>query len=123
MVKSSKATSPVSSLRQFYAAHAWQCRHKKTRSDIEAYVEASGEWETIITVHPTSGASAETLANYVASIMNEHQSRIDLLQDALTALDLCLEGDRLTFTSEQAADRAATRIRARISLPSSRKAS
>src|SRR6266851_1772305 len=122
MTKSSKPTSAMPSLRQFNAAHPWQCRHKKTRSDIEAYVEASGEWETILTVHPTSGACAETLANYVASIMNEHQSKTDLLQEAMMALELCLEDERLTFTSEQAADRAVTRIRARVSCPSSRKA-
>ena len=122
MTTAAKPKAPMRAPRQFYAAHPWQCHHKKTRSDIQAYVEASGQWETILTVHPTSGASAESLANYVAGIMNEHQSKADLLHDAMMALELCLEEDRLTFSSEQAADRAVTRIKARISCPSSRKA-
>ena len=58
------------------------------------------------------GASAEVLANYVVAIVHEHQSKADLLQEAMTALELCLEEDRLTFTSEQAADRIVMRIKA-----------
>jgi hypothetical protein len=101
--------------RLFYAAHPWECRHHEDRSEITAYVEASGEWETILTVQPTSGASAEVVAAYVAAIISEHQGKADLLQEAMTALELCLEEDHLTFTSEQAADRVITRIKARVS--------
>ena len=101
--------------RQFYAAHPWQCQHHQDHSEITAYVEASGEWEAILTVHPASGASAEALAMYVATIMNEHQGKADLLHEAMTALELCLEEDKLTFASEQAADRVITRIKARVS--------
>jgi hypothetical protein len=122
MTKASKPKSSIPSPRQFYAAHPWQLRHKKTRTDVEAYVEASGKWETVLTVYPTSGASAETLVNYVASILNEHQSKVDLLHEAMMALEQCLEGEHLTFTSEQAADRAITRIKARISCGAPRKA-
>jgi hypothetical protein len=115
MPKTKKAQRPTNQSRQFYTAHPWQCRHHDNHSDIAAYVEASGEWETILTVHPTSGDSAEVVAAHIATIINAHQSKADLLQDALTALELCLEEDRLTFTSEQAADRAVARIRARVS--------
>jgi hypothetical protein len=115
MPKSTKSKRPAKQSRQFYVAHPWQCRHEKDRSDITAYVEASGEWETILTVQPTSGVSAEALATYVAAIMNEHQGKADLLQEAMTALELCIEEDHLTFTSEQAADRVITRIKARAS--------
>jgi hypothetical protein len=112
--KTKKAKCPTKQPRRFYAAHPWQCKHNEDRSDITAYVEASGEWETILTVHPTSGASAEALATYVAAIMNEHQGTAGLLQEAMTALELCLEEDQLTFTSEQTADRVVTRIKARV---------
>jgi hypothetical protein len=122
MTKASKPKSSISSPRQFYAAHPWQLRHKKTRTDVEAYVEASGKWETVLTVYPTSGATAETLANFAVGILNEHQSKIDLLQEAMMALELCLEDDHLTFSSEQVADRAITRIKARISCGAPRKA-
>jgi len=112
MPKSTKSKRAATQSRQFYAAHPWQCRHREDRSDITAYVEASGEWETVLSVHPTSGASAEALATYVAAIMNEHQGKADLLQEAMEALELCLEEAQLTFTSEQAADRVVTRIKA-----------
>ncbi|SHK84257.1 hypothetical protein SAMN05444159_4334 [Bradyrhizobium lablabi] len=115
MPKNKKAKCPPKQSRQFYAAHPWECRHHEAHSDIAAYVEASGEWEMILTVHPTSGASAEVVAAYIAAIINEHQSKADLLQEAMTALELCLEEDRLTFTSEQAADRVVMRIKARAS--------
>jgi hypothetical protein len=115
MPKSKKAKSAVKQPRQFYTAHPWQCEHHQDRSDITAYVEASGEWETVLTVHPTSGASAEALATHVAAIVNEHQDGVDLLQDALSALELCFEEGKLTFTSEQEADRVITRIKARVS--------
>lgn len=115
MPKTKKAKSPTTQPRRFYTAHPWECRHHQHCSEITAYIEASGEWETILTVHPTSGAGAEVVAAYVAAIINEHQSKTDLLQEAMTALELCLEEDRLTFTSEQAADRVVTLIKARVS--------
>jgi hypothetical protein len=115
MPKTKGTKCPATQPRKFYTAHPWQCRHLEDRSKITAYVEASGEWETILTVHPTSGASAEVVAAYIAAIINEHQSKADLLQEAMTALELCLEEDRLTFTSEQEADRVVTRIKARVS--------
>jgi predicted protein tyrosine phosphatase len=115
MPKATKQTLPAKPLRQFYTAHPWQCQHHQGRSQITAYIEASGEWEATLTVHPTSGASAETLAAYVAAIINEHQGKADLLHEAMKALELCLEEDRLTFTSEQAADRVITRIKATAS--------
>lgn len=115
MPKAKKPQCPTTQPRQFYTAHPWQCHHHQDRSEITAYVEASGEWETVLTIHPTSGTSAEVLANYVAAIVQEHQAKADLLQEAMTALELCLEEDRLTFTSEQAADRVVTRIKARTS--------
>lgn len=114
MPRTSKQNRPAKQPRQFYAVHPWQREHHPDRSGIKAYVEASGEWETILTVHPTSGASAEELAAFVAGIMNDHQGKADLLQDALEALELCLEEDHLTFASEQSADRVVTRIKARV---------
>ena len=85
MPKTKKAKCPTKQPRRFYAAHPWQCQHHPDRSEIKAYIEASGEWETILTVHATSGASAEELATYVASIVNEHQGKADLLDEAAAA--------------------------------------
>src|SRR5208282_4068571 len=96
--------------REFYSLHPWQCRVEKDSVEILAYVEAS-DWEPVLTVHPTSGASAEILANYVTAIINEHHTRQDLLHEAMSSLAICLEEDKMTYTSEQTAERVITRIK------------
>jgi hypothetical protein len=106
----SQKRAPDNKSRCFYSIQSWECRHDKDRSEIKAYVEASGTWETILTVHPTSGASAETMAAYITAIINQQQRKQDLLQDAMDALELVMN-DGLTFSSEQAADRVVTLIK------------
>jgi hypothetical protein len=107
-------SSGARKLRQFYRVEPWRCRHYKNRSEISAYVEASGQAEIVAVVLPSSGASAEALAEFIAELVNDNQKNIDMLPDALAAIELVLEEGRLTFTSEQAADVVAARIRKRM---------
>jgi hemerythrin-like domain-containing protein len=114
MSKPAKQSKRDAKTRSFYALHPWECHHLKDHSVIVAYVEASGNWENIATIHATSGNGAETIAQFICGLVNEHQKNRSLLQEAMEALQLCLEDDHLTFSSEQAADHAVTRIKARI---------
>jgi hypothetical protein len=100
--------------KSYYTAQPWQCQHAKDSSAITAYVEASGTWETVATIHTTSGNGAETLATFICNLINDTQKNKSLLQEAMDALQLCLEEDRLTFSSEQAVDHAVARIRSKI---------
>jgi len=100
--------------KNFYSAHTWQCRHLSDWSEILAYAEASGAWETVIQIYPTSGHSAETIATFVCGLINDNQRDKSLLEEAMDALQQCLETERLTFSSEQMAERTVARIQARV---------
>jgi hypothetical protein len=102
-------TEPIA--RQLYSAQPWQSRHHEDYSEIVAYVEATGTWETIARVERTAGASAETAAAFIAHAINTGQQSRSVLRDAMDALQLCLEEDHLTFSSEQAAERSVTNLK------------
>jgi hypothetical protein len=90
-------------LRSFYGLVPWRCNHHADRSEIVAYVEASGRWETVAVIPPTSGASAEALATFIARVVNATQQNKDLLRNAMEALEAVVN-DGLNFTTEQAAE-------------------
>jgi hypothetical protein len=112
--KQSKKAAVGKSSRRFYSIHPWQCRHNANNSEIMAYVEASGKWETVISIHPTSCASAETMATFIANLVNENQSNRDILIEAMNALESVLEDGGLNYTNEQDADAVVSRIKKRI---------
>lgn len=100
--------------RNYYSVHPWQCRHNKGNSEIQAYVEASGEWETVAIVNPTSGVSTECLANYICNLINKDREHNILLIDAMNTLELFLTEEQRTFTSEQAAESIVARIKNKV---------
>ena len=93
-----------------YETHPWRCDHHADRSEITAYVEASGRWETVLTVRPTSEASAEAIASFIIQLVNGHQQNNDLLRDAMAALEAVVN-DGLNFTTEQTAEHVITHIK------------
>jgi len=110
MSKIPKAQTPVKKPINFYSIYPWGIQHQPNHSEIDAYVEASGEWEIVLNVRSTSGASHETMAQYILSIIHEHQKKQSALQDAMHALELVLN-EGITFSSEQAIGQAVTRIK------------
>ena len=110
MPKSTTPKKHAAKHRQFYTLHPWRYRVANDRAEILAYVEGH-DWETVLIVNPTSGNSAEVLAAYVTDIINLHNASHGLLHDAMSALELCLQEDRMTYTSEQTAERVVTRIK------------
>jgi hypothetical protein len=89
--------------RWLYPLQPWQCRHHANRSEIAAYVEASGAWETVAVIPATSGASAEAMAAFITGLVNAAQQNKDLLRDAMEALESVIN-DGLDFSTEQAAE-------------------
>lgn len=96
-------SAPLGRQCHFYAAQPWVCVHHPHRSDLNAYVEASGKWETVAVIQPTSGASAEMLADFIIGQINNINQNKDLCSDALEALESILQ-DGINFSTEQAAD-------------------
>lgn len=111
MMSKSLKTGTAKKLRRYYSIHPWECKHFADHSEIAAYVEASGKWETILKVNRTSGVSAEAMATYICSLINESQPNKDLLRDAMEALEQVLEDEGLTFASEQAAEHTVRNIK------------
>jgi pyridoxal/pyridoxine/pyridoxamine kinase len=98
------------SARPFYSVHPWESRHHSDHSEIVAYVEASGAWETVLDVRQTSGASHDAMAASILALIHEHHEKRNALRDAIEALELVLK-DGMTFSSEQAAERAVDSIK------------
>jgi hypothetical protein len=99
MPRQPKARKPL----DLYTSVPWECRHHADRSEIAAYVEASGQWETVAVVPPTSGASAEALAAFIAGAVNTARRHRELLSDAMKALEAVMD-DGLDFSTEQSAE-------------------
>lgn len=112
MPKVSKNKSASTTKQQsMFPAQPWKCIHHRDYSEITAYVEASGQWEIVATIQTNAGASSEAIANFICGTVNNNQQNKNLLQEAMEALEICLEDEGLTFSSEQAADRVLTRIK------------
>jgi len=52
------------------ATRPWTCTNFGDQSEIEAYVEATGAWETIATVHAVNGVDAEDIASFIVRAVN-----------------------------------------------------
>ena len=110
MPKKTKPPAPSAPPRDFYSRSPWRCSPQKGGCEILAYVEASGAWETVIDVRPTSGTSAEAVGIYVTAIINQYQNEQNLLHQATKALETCLK-EGITFSSEQDAEHVIARIK------------
>ena len=97
-------------LRYLYGLVPWKCNHHADRSEIIAYVDASSRWETVAVIPPTSGASAEVLANSIVCLVNATRQNEDLLRHAMEALEAVMN-DGLNFTTEQTAEHVISDIK------------
>ena len=95
---------------RIYSLHPWRCTHHSNHSEIVAYVEASGQWEAVLTVSPTSETNAKTMANFIMHLVNSYRQNNDLLRDAMAALEAVVN-DGLNFTTEQTAEHVITHIK------------
>jgi hypothetical protein len=105
----SKSAKP----RRYYALHPWRCEHSADHSKIQAYSDASGKWEIVAIIPPTPGLTPETLAEFIANIINANQKNQDLLRSAMKALEDVIE-EGITFSTEQAADSVIAQIKKQV---------
>jgi hypothetical protein len=117
MEKKSKALGKSKGLSpSYYGLHPWRWQACGDRCELVAYVEASGTWETVATILPTSGASSESLATFIVGVINDVREDNDAVQGAFRALEAVMK-DGLTFSIEQEAASAVERLRQRGFLP------
>jgi hypothetical protein len=109
MSKPSKPLNKICS-RQLFTAQPWRCEHHSTHSEVKGYVEASGTWETLATIHTNAGASAESISTFITGIVNDAQMKIDPLAEALEALEL-VDHEGLTFAAEKKLSQTVNHVR------------
>jgi len=81
----------------------WSCRHDSAKSEIEAYVEASGRREIIATLEQAGAFDAEQVAEFIIRAVNDFEKTHRLLEQMTQALENCLACD-LTWEAENEAD-------------------
>jgi ribosomal protein L22 len=107
MAKKSKAKTAA---RPFFTSHPWQYEARGSECALLAFVEKSSKWETVALVQKTPGASAKTVANYIAELVNDAHENGDMLQGALEVLEAVIN-EGLTFSTEHDVDIMIRRIK------------
>jgi hypothetical protein len=103
---SQKKTGPL----HFHSQHPWKCEHHSGRSEILAFAQKSGNWESIAVIQPGSGVSPRRLAEFIAGLVNDCQLNGPLLDHAREALEMLLRAG-LNFSTEQDAEAIIARIK------------
>ncbi len=82
----------------------WSCNHHKDGSDIEAYCEATGDWEIVAQTRAAPYVNAKANASYIAHAVNDYERMIATIYELVGALELCLESEDLSWEAEQEAE-------------------
>jgi hypothetical protein len=82
----------------------WSCVHQEGKSQIEAYVMATGRREVLAEILPTSGHSAEQMAEFIVKAVNGLEHRECLINEMKAALEICLESEGLNWAAEHDAE-------------------
>lgn len=115
--RKTKSTKAATSTRNFvrekalYGLAPWSCKHFHTHSEIEAYLMAAGDWQTVAEVRQSANLSAEEMANYIANVVNDHDKLMNILDDMITALETCLDSKGLDWSAENEVDIVLRRAR------------
>lgn len=95
-------------LERLHDLHPWDVQHHPDCSEIEAYVELSGEWELVATI---KGANHIEISQFILSLVNAHNQDPSLLELAVRTLEFCLKSKRLNWSEERNADVVVRRAR------------
>jgi hypothetical protein len=94
MAKTKNTSTPDTKLKASYGLHPWKSKVCGDRTEIEAYVIASGRWETILIATQAPGYGHEALAQFIVTAVNELLTGERLMLTALiTMQDFLVEND------------------------------
>lgn len=94
----------VQSMRPLYAAAPWTVRHSGAHSEIEAYVEAIGNWATLAQIGDRAGVDAEATADFIVNAVNAYDVNRSLIGELSTALRRCLSWSNLDWDAQHGAE-------------------
>ncbi|MDE1901262.1 MAG: hypothetical protein KGI37_06445 [Alphaproteobacteria bacterium] len=65
---------PINSIlkRRTHSIHPWEVQHHPDHSEIEAYIEITGEWEIIAVIKSINHVA---IADFLVALANEHNQK------------------------------------------------
>lgn len=66
---------PINSIlkRRTHSIHPWEVQHHPDHSEIEAYIEITGEWEIIAVIKSINHVA---IAEFLVALTNEHNQKL-----------------------------------------------
>lgn len=58
--------------RRMHSIHPWEVQHHPEHSEIEAYIEITGDWEIIAEI---KGINHVAIADFIVALANEHNQK------------------------------------------------
>jgi len=58
--------------RRMHSIHPWEVQHHPEHSEIEAYIEITGEWEIIAEIKSINHVA---IADFIVALVNEHNNK------------------------------------------------
>lgn len=95
-----KKSAPATRAKAMFHLADWTCVHHPDRSEIQAYVEGSGDWQTIAEIRTAGFVDAEPTAEYIKRAVNDYEKNKVLIAELVDALRLCLDCSGLTWEAE-----------------------
>lgn len=94
------------------ATMPWACTNFGNTSEIDAYVEQTGKWETIAETHSVGDIlDAEDIASFIVSSANSVQEMHVVLKQALVSLEACVACKGVEQKVRQSAEKAINNIK------------
>lgn len=84
----------------------WSCRHYEDRSDIEAHNESLNGRAIIATFNHAPGVDAKAMADFIVKLVNGHDKTEHLIEEMISALEICLESKNIGWSAEHDAELA-----------------
>lgn len=92
--------------RSLYTAAPWTARHQNDHSEVEAYIEATGNWTTVLEIDDSVGIDAEATTDFIVRAVNAYDVNRSLIHELASALRQCLATGGLEWKTEHSAELA-----------------
>lgn len=85
----------------------WHCTNFGNTSEVDAFIEKTGRWETIAETHSIGNVlDAEDVAEYIVDCSNRHGKMLEALKLARVCLEQYLRGKELGAKTKSSVEQA-----------------
>jgi hypothetical protein len=82
----------------------WSYGHRDGRVEISAYIMATGALEVVAGVEHGKNVDAEATASFIVRAVNDHEKMQNTIEELVSALELCLQRENVTWEIEHEAE-------------------